>query len=715
MIKKEINPMISVVDKIAFRYRNVLPAPVSQGDSVLADKSTIAALSRNIESLGFVFTPEILNVLFKASDEEVSAWGKEIISAMREAKGANYSYQPMYPNFPAQVIEADEVELYFNALAHYLGDWIGYRILPEYEIDERAPLFEFSNLTRVGLAYENVYADILRGLVGSKISLSATDIESVRILSAVFSDSQLVSSLPTSIPNKENLATLAFSVRDRPVVFKEVLDKAVTATDLLRIAAVFGESHPSLVTPVKFGRFSRSERKAFLSALNGFPVDSLNEDMARNVNLWKRLGEKLHPGEYSAKFPVAAKAFKDIRENVTVTTFNSELEYLLRSSSPEEAITLLSTRPGEFVRRLNQLLVSVSSDEQQFIIDFFQQVASKASTPVLLQALNYFKARGKTKNGSVRLFFPKGVNGFAYALPDERKAIDPVIVNQLVEILTDSLKKGYSEKSALGKVFVSTDEGAHAVPFGLRSASKAFKSLGRGSRIPFSLDKTLRFFIHWKDQLDSRVDLDLSAILLDSNFKKIGEVAYYNLKELGAVHSGDITSAPHGASEFIDIDVRKYVASNARAKYVVMTVHSYTGQKLSEVHETLAGFMIRREPQSGEIYEPATVENVFEVGSASRISVPLVFDIKNGEAYWADMAVTNTMLAGGNVLNSINQISGLVQALVTKPILTLEDLFTLHGEARGTIVDNAEDADTILGYVDGELTVPLDEILAEWL
>ncbi len=62
----------------------------------------------------------------------------------------------------------------------------------------------------------------------------------------------------------------------------------------------------------------------------------------------------------------------------------------------------------------------------------------------------------------------------------------------------------------------------------------------------------LRFFVWWKNGKD-RTDLDLSAALFDENFAYVDQIAYYNLKTYGAVHSGDIVDAPEGASEFIDI------------------------------------------------------------------------------------------------------------------------------------------------------------------
>jgi len=104
-----------------------------------------------------------------------------------------------------------------------------------------------------------------------------------------------------------------------------------------------------------------------------------------------------------------------------------------------------------------------------------------------------------------------------------------------------------------------------------------------------------------KDGRD-RTDLDLSALTLDhnSNFKTF--IAYFNLKELGGYHSGDITSAPDGVSEFIDIEISKFL--NTGIRYVLMSVNSYTNQPYCDLPICFAGFMIRQFPNSGEIYDP---------------------------------------------------------------------------------------------------------------
>lgn len=708
--------MLTTTDKAVFHYRKAVPVlSFYQAPSNVVKPKHVAAFLQNAERLGFIFTPKVVNSLWGNDADRVLEWAAEILDFLRTTKNANFRYAPMYPNFPQQVAEASDAELYLNAVAHYFSVHGEHVFIREYEKIERFPLYENTDLVKVDLVTPSTIEDVFRNLLGAKISFSETDRENLALLADDFEEEQVAQLIPEVIPNKENLATAAAVFRSSERIFATLLNRAATATDVLRIATALSGGHPTLTEPFRFGKFSRPERRAFLAAIDAFDVESLTEDFNRNPGLWKQFGEKLHPAERKNvdRFWFAALAFQNLRDNHRMETFNSKVEYAIGTGDFDTSVRLLSTRPGEFARRLNQLLSGVPCARHDFIIDSFLAVAHKVSTPVLLQVLNYFGDRVDTtvKNG-VRLFFPKGTTGFAFVREDTREELPYEQVFRLYNGVSKVLEGLYAEKTPLGKVFIP--EGAHAVPFGLRSASKAFTTLGRGSRIPFDGDKTLRFFMHWFDAPFDRVDLDLSAVLLDENFNQVGSITYYNLRDFGGVHSGDITAAPRGASEFIDINP-KMAAKNGRARYVVMTVHSYTGQMFNELDTAVAGFMTREKANSGEIFEPSTIGNTFNVQSGARITAPLIFDVQDNVAYWADLALTNNMLGGGNVRNTAS-LNNLVRGVVEHTFLSVEELFQLHVTARGgKIVKTADEADTVLGYVDGELTIGMDEFLSDWM
>lgn len=95
----------------------------------------------NLSSLGFSLEQNLALVLAKQPVAIIDDLYKELIPALKALIGADKEYIVMYPNFPKQVAEADDAELWINAILHYasFGTW-----LPEYEKVERAPLAELS-------------------------------------------------------------------------------------------------------------------------------------------------------------------------------------------------------------------------------------------------------------------------------------------------------------------------------------------------------------------------------------------------------------------------------------------------------------------------------------------------------------------------------------------------------------------------------------------
>ena len=106
--------------------KGVLP----QGDGT-TPLNVVATLQKNLESLGFLL-PRTWSK--RSSERAQYRWKPSTAADQRFSAmvGANWPFYPMYPNFPAQVMEMTEAELYFNAFVHY---WT--LELPETEPEER--------------------------------------------------------------------------------------------------------------------------------------------------------------------------------------------------------------------------------------------------------------------------------------------------------------------------------------------------------------------------------------------------------------------------------------------------------------------------------------------------------------------------------------------------------------------------------------------------
>src|SRR5271157_1220494 len=724
---------MNTLNDILLRHSNRILATRAKGiaASTTVSKSLVATFNANIQDLGYTLDPVSFTWLQTLDKPTMVGVFADIIESLKALKGANVRYKPMYPNFPEQVMEASDAELYGNAILHYfsfiVADAIGdasFVWMPKYRKDKREALGEKVKLTilRIGTS------DDLR-VLGAKIGASNTSIseaDKADIRELVKYD---LLGLASTTPNKENLATVAAALLTAnlaPAVTATALSRLDTATDVLRLATALSGGDVSLAKDSKFRSFKRAERRLLLDTLE--PMGSLAEDMRRHEMRWIRLGERLHPAEYEKQFPFVVRAFNKIRNGLHIATFNSKVEKLISEGKASEVVSVLRERPGDFARRLDHLLRLCGQNEssQRFIINAFFKVAAFVSTPVLLQVMTHFKSRNKQ---NMRVVFPKGNTAKVQAIVGTRAVISADACGRVVMACEHTLNERFSALPKLGKVYVDPLLADYLVPFSQRSASKGTRTLVRGSKIGFPAGKdTLRFFIHWKNQDEgegtgkntwgddgnSRVDLDLSALIYDPEFNYKTHVAYFNLRssEYKAFHSGDITSAPKGACEFIDIDIASVLAYGGR--YVIMMVNSYTGQAFNTVPECYAGWMLRDKPQSGEVFEAKTVLDKIDVTSESAQVMPLIIDCLSRKVIWADAAVGKRAHYANNIASNYDIITLIGQAFtkIAKP--DLYTLFSLHAEARGRLVTDPKKADKVFSVETGT-PFELETIASEYM
>ena len=199
-----------------------------------------------------------------------------------------------------------------------------------------------------------------------------------------------------------------------------------------------------------------------------------------------------------------------------------------------------------------------------------------------------------------------------------------------------------------------------------------------------------------------RVDIDLSAVLYDENWNYIEHISYTNLRsdKYKACHSGDITDAPNGACEFIDFDLQSIKQYGGR--YIVFTVNNYTGQIYSKVPECFMGWMERENPDSGEIFEVATVKNKIDLTANTMISIPMIIDVAESKIIWTDVALKENPNYHINIENNQGGIIATCMALTNMRKTTLYDLIALHIKARGLRVTDPEDANIVFDLVNPE-------------
>jgi hypothetical protein len=586
---------------------------------------------------------------------------------------------------------------------------------------ERGPLAFTRPPTVVGRATLADVVGLASELVAARTSTSDTDKSNLETLLGFLAKARvdLAALIPEEMPHKENLAfftatmmALADAGHPSAAVALDVLVTRhfKTAVDVLRLAVARSGGDVSLAAASKFTRFSRKERRLLLAMIErcARPL----EDMIRHRERWLRLGERLHPGEHREQFPLAAAAFDVLRRNPgEVKTAASAVEGALREGDVMTAVRLLAKRPGVLARRLDHLLrvAGSGSDAGARVIAEFERVTPQVSTAVLLQVLAHMRGRAGVAP-RFRAFFPKGQAARLVTVDDLRPGLDSAAATYVVQACREALRRRFKELAPMGRVFVDEHLKHYLVPFSQRSASKALRTLVRGSALPLPPGETIRFFMWWKEgdvggKPTGRVDLDLSATMYDASWSFKTHIAYTNLRQLGiGAHSGDITSAPDGACEFIDIDLAAALERGMR--YLMPVVLSFTSHPFHALPECFAGWMMRDEPQSGQVFEPSTVLDRVDLTGSYRVCVPAVIDLLHRRVHWVDLSMPHILDTQVNVEGNKRGLAHLGRAMVGLVKPTLYDLFVLHAEARGERVFERENADLVIA-TDGDIT-PFD-------
>ncbi|GAB7180332.1 hypothetical protein ATKI12_0163 [Kitasatospora sp. Ki12] len=494
--------------------------------------------------------------------------------------------------------------------------------------------------------------------------------------------------LPAEIPVRESRATvLAALLRRDPERTRPLLaGHLTTATDVLRLIWAWSGAEPDLLREtartLRLRNLPRPLRRELLAVLDAFPVGTLAEDLRRHRQPWLRAGELLHPYEHRDRFPYAAAAFAVLRQTdldlhglgpqlreapaplrvretpgghtrLTVETFAAAVEHALQQGDLPAAVGLLTRRPGELVRRLHHLL---RVHETWFPGEPLPAELTEA-LPGALRAVApgpllgaYGRLRAPRGAGERRLYFPRGRVASAHSRFDWGTPV-PAGLSAPVCALIEAELLRRAERSAreAGRYEVAVLDAGLAdlvVPFAERASAKTLVAVPRGSVQRLPDGQRLRLFVHWMQRPNQRVDLDLSVAFYDEQWRFTGLCDYTRLV-LGAraaVHSGDFTTAPppHGATEFVDLDLPALAGTGAR--YAVVVVFSYNDIPFEDLTDAFAGFMTLDPADAADAakhrkgaFRPKDVRQRLDLAGDAKICVPMIVDLGQRSHTWTDL------------------------------------------------------------------------------
>ncbi|QYR55022.1 hypothetical protein [Fusobacterium hwasookii] len=731
--------MNNSINSIALRHFNGIYIAKNTNNNINETLSIeeFATLIKKFEGYGYIFSKELAIAISKEERNVIIDKLKAVIKVIEDFK-SDKNYTVFYKNFPDEVINMSEVDLYINQILHY---WIGY--LPSSNENIIKEDVEHSKLVKsreLNLIDDEMIEKLFIDLLSSNVTLSEQYLDDVCVLTNNKSIKELEKYMEY-IQMKETLTTVSSYILKKEGV---LIGNFKTATDILRlIAKISGDELNN--KHIHFAYFSRTELSQLMTKLEN--LQNPMPDIKRYSKPWhtffKLYAKKINFHKYPKIRKIADMLFGDISYMTERGKINEKIKRLPIMSEEEldNFVKEYIVFYGDYVREILSLLNKAKENQYEKLLIGLENCVDKVNTRVLFQLYDRIinlKAKDKTVP---RLVNSKG----KWRRLRESISLSDELLNRVLQIVEDGIKTQLKEKENLGKVFIDEDYKNIMLTTSEKDSNVSLRPMTRGSRIKFNPNaEVLRFFVAWKNldektlkelntaysKLDektlkeltpmySRVDVDLSALTFNENLEFNDVVAYYNQKKSGFAFSGDITNAPEGALEYIDVfDLERLKKKGNR--YILMQIRSYNGYTFEEINSVYAGVMELTSIEAKEkknMYSTAITEG-FQIVSSERTTNTILVDLKKFEYIWLDMNMDSYKLdVFQNALNceEIPYLNDMLRYFSRKQYVTMYDLLKLNADVRGILTKNKKEADVIFEKVDNKNNLALADILSNYL
>ncbi|MEC0127354.1 TerD family protein [Paenibacillus pabuli] len=675
------------MDLFSIYLNRELRVIITESDDILPE-CVLATALKNLELLGYTFSTRLIDMLSTWEQESFVLWVERVMEELRYMTGAHPMGNFSVPTYPDQLMNIHESELYLNALMHY---WTLHK--QESKLDERTLWVGQTRLRVIDIGHPSDFHRIGLNLLAGQMPRSPVAREQFIWFATEYDGWDLFEL--DQILVKENAAVYCAAwLRTGRASLAHFQRYLRTATDILRLAAACSDGDVSLKRNTRFRSFNRSERRLLLALLESVPEPL--EELFRYKGRWLRLAERLHPGEYRQRYPKAVKAIEQLRSGERPFTFSGRVEHAFKQMDRSLILTTLAERPDEMVRQLDRMIRSGVAVRD--VVSKLEVVADRLSTPALLHVLTHFRTRVNVQER--RCFFPKGNTAKLYVSAQTLPPMDAQDVHVVISAVEDVLLKRFAKLPSFGNVYIDERLQDYTIPQGSRSVSKSHKFLSRGSWVPLPAGDTVRFFIWWREGggatvSTGRVKIALCCVVYDSDWHALDQVSYAHPKSdnVQALHSGDIVVVPDGAAEYIDIHMPSARAFGAR--YIVLMVNLVADHPLNDLSEVYAGWMMRKAPQPGDIFEVSPVQDRIDLAMGAHIGMPAIIDLQERRILWCDLGQKQFPSIQNDVESKKSGIASIARAMTELRRPDLYTLFMLHATARGRLVETLGAANVV--------------------
>lgn len=354
--------------------------------------------------------------------------------------------------------------------------------------------------------------------------------------------------------------------------------------------------------------------------------------------IWKGILYHLHYKDDRLSFIYSSKVFSGM----------SEFEWFMAGENTYGAASILKYRKGAsaVLRNLDYI---VSRTKEFSEVERVLGLLKEDFNPIILMQLiqhynDYNRKPNEARSFSFNKFNMKRSHRETSKEVERSKShLDEIEVRNLKDYFTKAFYELTGKKKA-GKVYLEDGMKDITIPLDMATSNGGVGCLPTGSRMAISNGAIVRAFTYW----EKVNDIDLSCWLVDKDFENIqkfdwnswGNRRYHYANwDIDAVtFSGDQTSGFNGGSEYFDIDIDKVMEAYSGSRYMIFFNNVYSAVKFKDVF-CKAGYMLRDKFNSGEVYEPKTVQTAFNITADSTYCALFAIDLQNREMIWLNQNV----------------------------------------------------------------------------
>ena len=393
----------------------------------------------------------------------------------------------------------------------------------------------------------------------------------------------------------------------------------------------------------------------------------------------------LHHIHYKARSEQEQKFLDLMRGSVNLSAY-SVFEKELNDRKIRSAVDTLKEKKGSaaLLRKLNYIVSRCeTADNLEYVLDNIDSGNSVVLMQLYISYLQYEYERKARVFSYVKYNMNKTHRETEKETAKRRSLLSHEKVEVIKNRIEDNLKRNL--KGRLGRVYIDPNMSNYAMPVRESAGAAGFGVLPRGSRKHIDNLHKIRGFTYW-EQVD---DIDLSVIGMDECGRQT-EFSWRTMNESNSdaiVYSGDETSGYYGGSEYFDVDLDEFKKLYPDLRYLIFCDNVYS-RKLFANCLCKAGYMLRDKEDSGEVFEPKTVESSFIVNCSSTFCYLFAIDLMKDDFVWL-----NTMQDSIAPVAGDTQLEFLIKTINITDIFNIRSFFEM---AATEVVSDIAQADVIV-------------------